>query len=146
MMDFRLKTVITGHRGLNMGLCPGPYDGVRSIEECINVAESAFGFLEPAITSNCPKYSGYAHYGVTAISKEDWSRILDEWESLRKTLEVSRGFEVLRHLRFLDKDAKKDFLSNVERNRMRLVRMIGELSDWLRIQLATHPVATVLGI
>jgi hypothetical protein len=129
-----------------MGLCPGPYDGTRSIEESINVAESAFYFLEPAISSNCANYTGYAHYGVTTILREDWYRILDDWESLRARLEASRGLEVLLHLHFLHRDAKKDFLSNVERNRIRLVRMIGELSDWLRIRLDTHAAVSILGI
>jgi len=130
-----------------MGLCPGVYNGPQSVEESVNVAESAFYFLEAAIANNRAKYTrSYAHWGVTAISAEEWSGILSDWATLQGKLETSQWAETLNHLKFLDEDARKDFLIDVEGNRVGLVNMIGELSDWLRIRLEIHPVVSVLGI
>jgi hypothetical protein len=145
-MNFRLKTGKAGFRGLNMGLCPGMYEGARSTEASVNVAESAFGFLEPAIKRHCPKYANYGHYGVTVISREQWSSIMEDWESLREKVQASQGLEILGYLLFLDKYAKKEFTADIETNRDGLANMIAQLNDWLRKTLETHPVVSILGI
>jgi hypothetical protein len=129
-----------------MGLSPGPYSGPRSIEASVNLAESTFYFLEGSIANNHSKYSGYAHWGVTSIPSEDWFKILGDWQVLREKLDASENGEVFHHLSFFDDDARNDFLSNADSNRLALIRTIDDLSDWLRTQLEEHSVVTVLGI
>jgi hypothetical protein len=40
MMDCRLKKLKAGHIGLNMGLCPGFYEGRKSRGIAIHIAET----------------------------------------------------------------------------------------------------------
>jgi hypothetical protein len=130
-----------------MGLCPGLYQGKLSRDEAINIAEGAFSFLEPGIKRHCPSYAlRYAHWGVTEISRQEWIAIFDEWERLKVNLEAARLTPHLGILRFVVKDVRSEFVKDFDRNRVRLSRIIGRLTDWMRAELLVHEHISVLGI
>jgi hypothetical protein len=88
-VDFRLKKRKAGHVGLHIGLASGSYQGVKSINEATYITEEAFWFLEPSIKERCARYSNYSHWGHTAISREEWLGILDDWDALSRDLDVA---------------------------------------------------------
>jgi hypothetical protein len=145
-MDCRLKKLKAGHIGLNLGLCPGTYRGRESHEAAIHIAEASFCFLEPGIRRHCPRYAGYAHWGVTAISREEWFKILDEWEQLKQGLDVATLTTDLQILRAIMKNARREFIRDFDRNRAKLSKMIAQLVPWMRTELIEYEHITVLGI
>ena len=146
-MDFRLKKLKRGYGGLNMGLGPGPYRGDPMPDDAIHIAEDAFWFLELGIKKHCAQYSRpYAHYGVTEVSREEWSEILREWEGLSVQLEAAKLTPQLEILRVVPKDTRKMFIRDFDRNRRGLSKMIGLLSEWMRAELITGEQISILGI
>ena len=146
-MDFRLKKRKPGHVGLNMGLCPGIYEGVESIVAAIYIAEGPFWFLEKGIKRHCILYAQpYAHYGDTRISREEWTQILGEWDKLRKDLDAASLTTDLPILRLVMKDIRKAFVRDFKRNCAGLSKLIGQLSEWVRNELVAHEYISVLGI
>jgi len=146
-MDFRLKKLRRGHCGLNMGLGPGPYCGDPMPDDSFHIAEDVFWFLEPGIKKHCTPYTRpYAHYGVTEIPREEWMRILLEWENLRVNLGAAKLTPDLGILRCIGGDARRRFVSDFDRNRLGLSRMIVQLTKWMRSELVVHEQISVLGI
>lgn len=145
-MDFRLKKRKAGHVGLHIGLAPGVYQGAKSIDEATHITEEAFWFLEPGVREHCARYTSDAHYGVTAISREEWSGILDEWESLRTTLDVAVLSTDLGILRRVPGYTRREFIRDLARNRSKLSKLIRELSRVIRSELENHTEISVLGI
>ena len=146
-MDFRLKKLKRGYGGLNMGLGPGPYRDDPMPDNAIHITEHAFWFLEPGIKKHCAQYSRpYAHYGVTEVSREEWSEVFREWEGLSVQLEAAKLTPHLEILRFIPKDARRIFVRDFDRNRVGLSRMIGLLNDWMRAELITEEQISILGI
>lgn len=145
-MDFRIKKRRAGHGGLNMGLCPGTYQGAKSHDDAIQIAEDSFWFLEPGIRKHCSRYAGDAHWGVTAISRDERLQILAEWEQLRAELATASMTTDLAILRLVMKDTRKLFVRDFMRNRLKLSKMIGELIVWIRMELIGHDHVSILGI
>jgi len=145
-MDFRLKKLRPGHAGMHLGLCSGLYRGTESLSNAINIAEDTFWFLEPGIKKNCPRYSSMSHYGLTAISREEWFSILDEWDRLRDELVIASLTTDIPTLRSVPRYARREFVSDFPRNCAKLAKMIGQLSMWMRIELQLNEHVSVLGI
>jgi hypothetical protein len=103
--------------------------------------------LELGIKKHCAQYSRpYAHYGVTEVSREEWSEILREWEGLSVQLEAAKLTPQLEILRVVPKDTRKMFIRDFDRNRRGLSKMIGLLSEWMRAELITGEQISILGI
>ena len=145
-MDFRLKERRPGHQGLNMGLCPGLDRRDQSWEDRVFIAEDSFWFLEPGIKKHCARYAGFAHYGATAITREEWLMILAEWEQLRADLDAASLTTDLVILRQVMKETRRLFVSEFNRNRVKLSKMIGELIVWLSAELVNYDQVSVHGI
>ena len=147
MMDFRLKKLKPGHGGLNMGICPGIYGGAESWADSIHIAEDSFWFLELGIKKHCRLYARPdAHYGVTEITREEWSEILGEWDKLRTELDSASLTTDLPVLRLVMKDVRKTFVRDFKRNCVGLSKLIGQLCEWMRTELVAHEYISVLGI
>jgi hypothetical protein len=145
-MDFRLKKRRAGHQGLNMGLYPGLYRADQPWEGRVFIAEDTFWFLEPGIKKHCTGCARYDHYGVTAITREEWLMILAEWEQLRADLDAALLTTDLVILRQVMKETRRLFVSEFNRNKVKLAKMIGELIVWLSAELVSHNQVSVLGI
>jgi hypothetical protein len=117
------------------------------------VDEDAFGLLEVSIGRRFPKYLNFGHWGATSIPREIWLQILDDWSALRVELLVGSG---------LSKNALARFSSSEEPGSPSqepgmaqevlaaqvygLVRLIEELSEWVREALSTHDHVSIHGI
>jgi hypothetical protein len=147
MMDFRLKKLKPGHTGLNMCLCPGIYKGVESRADSIHIAEDPFWFLEIGIKTHCTPYARpFAHYGVTEIPRKAWCEILGEWDALGKSLDAASLTTDLPVLRLVMKDVRKTFVKDFKRNCAGLSKLIEQLTDWMRAELAAQEYISVHGI
>ncbi len=130
-----------------MDLLPGRYTGAESFYHTIRVHEDVFWFLEPALKRHSAQYSRpYSHWGVTAISREEWGKILDEWEDLARLLETAVIPLELNVLRDVPKYARREFIRSLARNGRKLSRLIGRLAIWIRAELKTHEEVSILGI
>jgi hypothetical protein len=145
-MDFRLKKRRTGHAGLNMGLFPGLYHEVGSGKDAIHIGEDPFWLLEPAIKKHCARYSNMAHYGRTDIPREEWFRILDEWDRLRNQLVIALLTTDIQTLRLVPRYARREFVRDFHRNCLKLAKMIGQLSVWMRRELQLNDHISIHGI
>jgi hypothetical protein len=145
-MDFSLKKLQRGHKGLNLGLVPGPYVRGSMPDNAIHIAEDAFWFLEPGIQKHVPGYANYGHYGVTQIPREKWLRILDEWEQLRLELDVAQLNADGPVLHFIRKHTSEEFIRDFERNRAGLSMMIANLDRWIREELENTDQMFIAGI
>jgi hypothetical protein len=145
-MDFRLKKRIAGRQGLNIGLCPGLYQRSQPWESRVYIAEDPFWFLEPGIKKHCARYAGFAHWGVTAVSRDEWRMILVEWEQLREELDAAALTTDIEVLRDVMKETRGLFVRDFSRNKAKLSKMIGELIGWMRAELIDHDHVSILGI
>ncbi|HLJ86503.1 MAG TPA: hypothetical protein VKZ53_06750 [Candidatus Angelobacter sp.] len=147
MIAFNLKTGAQKHGGLNIGLCPGIYEGKQSREKCIYVSEAAFGFLEPDMRKHSSKFARpYSHWGITEISRDEWQAILRNWNLLRQEFAMANTIEEICHIHPVGLDRKDEFGNDFDRNKFALLKMIDELSDWVSVRLVENDQITVLGI
>jgi hypothetical protein len=143
-MDFRMRNGMRG--GLSMNLLPGSYWGTNSRENAVSIREATFWYLEWAILKRCPAYCGDSHYGVTAIPREEWMDILAEWKVfkerlLKASIPIQMGITTRIPL-----DFRITFLKDFPRNRKCLIRLIEQLSEWVRNTLANWEEISVCGI
>jgi hypothetical protein len=136
-VDLSLQKRDPGHQGLRMGLSPGSYGRKRSWECMVFVDEDAFGLLEVSIGRRFPKYLNFGHWGATSIPREIWLQILDDWSALRVELLVGSG---------LSKNALGMAQEVLAAQVYGLVRLIEELSEWVREALSTHDHVSIHGI
>lgn len=129
-----------------MGFLPGRWEGAESISMATWISEDAFWLLEPGIRKHCGRYSGYAHYGHTAISREEWAGILIEWGKLADTTGSAVLPIQIAEMRAVPKHVKREFLLDFKRNCAKLSWLIQRLTAILRNELAEHEQITVLGI
>ncbi len=129
-----------------MGLCPGLYQKNQPWEDRIFIAEDSFWFLELGIKKHCARYTGDAHYGDTAVSRAEWLMILADWEQMRADLDAASITTDLAILRQVWKEARRLFAKDFRRNRVKLSKMIRELTDWIRTELLSHEQISILGI
>jgi hypothetical protein len=130
-----------------MGLLPGIYHDMAPRRERMSIAEDAFFFLEPAIRIHCPAYSPYAHYGVTAVSREQWENILVEWDQLPAKMKTAIRTKDMRTLhKMIPKHLRKPFMRDRHDNCFKLSKLIAATSLWIRTELSEHEVISILGI
>jgi hypothetical protein len=72
--------------------------------------------------------------------------ILAEWEQLRADLDAALLTTDLVILRQVMKETRRLFVSEFNRNKVKLAKMIGELIVWLSAELVSHNQVSVLGI
>jgi hypothetical protein len=147
-IDFRLrsKEQMAGRRGLTMQLIPGlPADEV-AIKDSVFVSEDAFGFVEPIITRCWPKYSGYAHWGVTTIPVYSWNEILISTKRLINSLLTAANAKDIEGIGFLFEYVKDEFFENFTLIRHQLSSMLEELMAWLEIRMRYCEFITISGI
>jgi len=146
-INFALKTLRPGHHGMNMGLCPGTYEGVKSLEEALFVAEAAFGPLEDVIRTHSPAYAKPdAHYGVTPISRAEWLRVIDDWQAIRLHLQSGGDLNEKAIWWFTTGCHPERSAAGLDQDAQGLIGLIEELSNWLRVSLQTYDQVCVLGI
>ena len=129
-----------------MNLLPGFYWGTNSRVTAVNMREAIFYYLEWAIYKRCPAYRPDSHYGVTAIPREEWMEVLAEWSAfkerlLKASIPIQMGITTEIPL-----DYRTTFLKDFPRNRKHLIRLIEQLSEWVRNTLADWEVISVCGI
>jgi hypothetical protein len=139
-----LKKLKAGHHGLNMGLCP--CQAMHSNDDTVGIAEDSFWFLEHGIKKHCARYTSMAHYGVTAISREEWLVIFNEWGRLRVDLDRALLTTDLVVLRSVAKHARREFVMDFARNKGKLSKLIGQVAAWIRAELIYHEHISILGI
>ena len=109
-----------------MGLCRGEYQGNDSSSRSVFIAEAAFGPLEEAIGRHAPSYARpFARWGVTAISRQEWLRIIEDWQA--EEIFLQQG-------------------PDLDENKRGLIALIRALSEWLRTTLETYDQVCILGI
>jgi hypothetical protein len=129
-----------------MHLFPGRYRVGDSVSIAIKIREEAWWFLEPAVNECCPEYGYLAHYGVTAIKGDGWRRVLAEWDELKARLSSATFTTDLPILRLVPKEERREFIKDLKRNSLRLIRLIEQLSSWVCAELGTHDEISILGI
>jgi hypothetical protein len=72
--------------------------------------------------------------------------ILADWEHMRADLDAASITTDLVILRQVWKEARKLFVKDFSRNRLKLSKMIGELVIWIRAALIGHDHVSILGI
>ncbi|MGB7985864.1 MAG: hypothetical protein WCF54_11930 [Terracidiphilus sp.] len=129
-----------------MDLLPGSYWGTNSRDTAVTIREAIFYYLEWAIRKRCPTYCADSHYGVTVIPREEWMEVLAEWSAFKERLlkasipiqmEITSGIPL---------DYRTTFLKDFPRNRKHLIRLIEQLSEWVRKTLAGWLEISVCGI
>lgn len=143
-MDFRMRNGMRG--GLTMDLLPGSYWGTNSRENAVSIREATFWYLEWAILKRCSAYCADSHYGVTAIPREEWMEILAEWNALKERLFKASIPIEMRIPTGIPLDDRTAFLRDFPRNRKCLIRLIEQLSEWVRNTLADWEEISVCGI
>lgn len=123
---------------------PGPYR-----EECwgpqsVFLDEEAFGFIEPIFRRLCPDYD---HYAFMLIERPVWNAILGELDDLAGFLGGSPDDAALcSRMAFYFETTKESFFAAKERNVDAVREMILELTEWVRAQLETHEMISLLGL
>jgi hypothetical protein len=146
-VDFTVKSGPLAHRGLTMGLCPGEYQGKDSSSRSVFIAEAAFGPLEEAIRRHAPAYARpYAHYGVTAISRDEWLRIIEEWDAERIRLQFGSPLGEKAIWWFTVGCEPQGSSPDLDENKQSLIALIQALSEWLRTTLEKYDQVCILGI
>lgn len=144
MIDFRLKTAGQKVGGLNVGLCPGQYEGKRSHQQTLYLTENTFSFVESTIRNYSPKYAKpYSHWGITEISRKEWENIIQGWSQLKRNIAMAKNAQ---DMGINSKDLEKEFSDDFEKNKAALLNMIEELSNWLLLMLKAHEEISILGI
>jgi hypothetical protein len=101
--------------------------------------------LEPTIRSHHP---GFDHYAHVTIGSAAWNRIVQDLEGLTPVIRKAASVADLRrvgvgfHRPGVDVEFEDQFSSNADA----LATLIEELACWLREQLRTHTVISVLGM
>lgn len=129
-----------------MDLLPGPYRGLESYDQRIRIHEDAFWPLEPAIRRFCDRYVPDSHYGVTAISRDQWIAILAEWERLADLADHAVLPIEIAQLRALSVHLRREFFRDFRRNCAKLSRLIRRLTAQLRDVLQSYDEISILGI
>jgi hypothetical protein len=93
-----------------MGLCPGICHVNQSRESRVFIAEDPVWFLEHGVKKHCVRYTRYAHYGVTAVTRDEWLLILAEWERVRPELIVASLTTDLISLRLVGRETRRLFI------------------------------------
>src|SRR5690349_17257015 len=146
-MNFRVKPGKQGHRGLWIGLLPGRYIGPESFDQTVRVHEDVFWFFETSIKRHSAMYARpYSHYAQTAVSRQEWEKILREWEDLVENLKTAIIPIELKILREIPRHVRRVFIHSFDRNRRKLGALAGRLVKWIRAELETQPEVSILGI
>ena len=88
----------------------------------------------------------YSHYAQTAVSRQEWEKILLEWEDLVENLKAAIIPIELKILREIPRHVRRAFIHSFDRNRRKLGALAGRLVKWIRAELETQPEVSILGI
>jgi hypothetical protein len=124
---------------------PGRFKGDFWLAGSAFLPEEVFCYLEPTIRRHHP---GFDHYAHVTIGSAAWNRIVQDLEGLTPVIRKAASVADLRrvgvgfHRPGVDVEFEDQFSSNADA----LATLIEELACWLREQLRTHTVISVLGM
>ena len=145
-VDFSLQRREKGRQGLTMRLVAGPATDDANGRPYVDVDETAFGFLEPAVKEHWPRYKNYGHWGVTPIPEDAWSQVVWSWRELHRKLEVSADYGQAPALNFVPVSARDELGAHFAVVREGIMGLIVELSAWIEVQLQAHSHVTIEGV
>jgi hypothetical protein len=123
---------------------PGPFKGRSWNEQSVYIEDKAFALIEPIIKKHAPQFDNRTN---TAIPSEAWTAIISDLLALKETLKKAKSIEDLQGvLSFRDGTGSEEFGSEFQINVGNLDILIDALIVWLRKELDTQPIISVLGI
>lgn len=147
MIDYTINTKEQSRSGLRIQLQPGLHSKTAETVAAISVSEEAFGFLEPAVAMGSTSFARpFSHWGVTAVHRSEWLVIIEHWARLKVILDNAPSAEAIDNLRFITKQAKNDFLRNINKDCAKLSALITNLTIWLEDTLRNNEEISILGI
>ncbi|HEY5330965.1 MAG TPA: hypothetical protein VIJ79_13850 [Acidobacteriaceae bacterium] len=146
MIDFRIKSADEKVGGLNLGFCAGRYLGKDSRRKGVYVTEDAFAFLEPSIAVRWPTYCNFGHWGVTAINRESWQLIIEDWQNLGRIAEDAKAPEAICRAVTIPMEVAHEVRANFQDCRQGVASMMRTLIPLLREMLESEDEVCVMGI
>jgi hypothetical protein len=122
---------------------PGGYERKHWQKNFVYLEQGVFLLFEPIFVKIVPCFDWY---GVNEISRSNWLLIIEELKQLKETLKQASDFSDIRGKIRLSKSFETLLFERSEECRKSVIKLITDLSKWLKIQLKTYETVSVLGI
>lgn len=123
---------------------PGKYRGQTFTDESVFIEDETFGLLEPIVQKHVSEWNRSA---FTAITRETWETIISDFDVFKqKLVKASSVSDIKSDIRLINNWTEETLDKDFAKNKTELIGMIDNLTAWLRTNLQSQEIISILGV
>lgn len=123
---------------------PGKFRGQTFTDESVFLEDETFALLENMVVKHVPDFDRSA---FTAVTKETWQAIIADFESFKQKLGTASSVgDIKSDIRLLNKTTEETLSKDFPKNKAELIGMIDNLVAWLRQNMQSQEIISILGV